>query len=118
MAGGTERVAISATGTSVDEEMDHHFGRCVYFVIAEGKNIYVVENPARDAAEGAGLKAAQLMMDLGVTMVITGSLGPKATQALDEAGIRHHVGASGKVCDVLQRYREGRPGPSAGIDQA
>ena len=110
-------MAISATGTSVDEEMDHHFGRCGYFVIAEGKNIYVVENPL-GTPRRAGLKAAQLMMDLGVTMVITGSLGPKATQALDEAGIRHHVGASGKVCDVLQRYREGRPGPSAGIDQA
>lgn len=108
MTGRTERVAISATGASVQGEMDHHFGRCRYFVMAEEGRTYAVENTARDAPEGAGVKAAQLMIDNKVEVVITGSLGPKASEVLEEAGIRSYVGASGTIEDVLERYRQGR----------
>lgn len=112
----TEKVAISATGISVQDEMDHHFGRCRHFMIAEGGRNYAVENTARDASEGAGVKAAQLMIDNEVDVVITGSLGPKAAEVLEEAGIRSCVGVSGSIEDVLERYREGRLEKPSGAD--
>lgn len=108
MTSKLQTVAITATETSARSDMDHHFGRCRFFLIAEGERIRVVENTARDASEGAGVKAAQLMIDNGVEVVITGSLGPKASKVLEEAGIRSHVGVSGDITDVLERYREGR----------
>lgn len=110
----SEKVAISATGASVQGEMDHHFGRCRYFVMAEEGRTYAVENTARDAPEGAGVKAAQLMIDNKVDAVITGSLGPKASEVLKEAGIRSYVGASGRIEDVLERYRQERLEPPSG----
>ena len=103
-----KRVAIPASGDSIQGSMDRHFGRCAYFVIADGDGTRMVENTARDAAEGAGLKAAQLMIDNQVDVVITDSLGPKAARTLEEAGIRTHVGISGDIGEVLGRYREGR----------
>jgi predicted Fe-Mo cluster-binding NifX family protein len=108
MSAKPERVAISAAGTTVQDEMDHHFGRCGFFVIAEAERITAIGNTARDAAEGAGLNAAQLMIDHGVDVVITGSLGPKASDVLEEAGIRTYIGPSGRIEDVLRQYREGR----------
>ncbi|KQM12045.1 hypothetical protein AOA80_04740 [Methanomassiliicoccales archaeon RumEn M1] len=114
MTGDKGRVAISATGASIEGEMDHHFGRCRCFAIAEGEHMLTIENTARDASEGAGVKAAQLMIDNRVDVVITGSLGPKASQVLEEAGIRSFVGISGKVADVLERYRKGRLEASSG----
>lgn len=104
----SEKVAISAAVTAVNGEMGHHFGCCGHFVIAEGKDITVVENTARDAAEGAGVKAAQLMIEQEVGVVITGGLGPRASQVLEEAGIRSHVGISGEAGEPLRMCREGR----------
>ncbi|NLI73793.1 MAG: dinitrogenase iron-molybdenum cofactor biosynthesis protein [Euryarchaeota archaeon] len=108
MKNKTEKVAITATEESVNGEMDQHFGRCPYFIISDGERNYAVKNTARDATGGAGIKAAQLMIDHSVEVVITGSLGPKASQALNDAGIRSYVGASGNIEDVIKQYREGQ----------
>ena len=118
MTSKLQKVAITATETSDRSAMDHHFGRCRFFLIAEGDRIRVVENTARDASEGAGIKAAQLMIDNGVEAVITGSLGPKASKVLEEAGVRSYVGVSGNIKDVLERYREGRLETSSGAGSA
>jgi len=105
--GRPQRVAVSAAGTTVRDDVDPHFGRCERFLLFDGEAATVLENPAREAPEGAGLKAAQLMIDHGVTAVLTGSVGPKAFQALSDAGIRVYPGASGVIEEVLSKHRHG-----------
>ena len=42
------------------------------------------KNPAFDADHGAGLRAAQYVADQGVSLVITGEVGPKASDILNK----------------------------------
>ena len=67
----------------------------------------VLANPYKDAAQGAGIQAAQLVANQGVGVIITGQIGPKAEGVLQSAGIQMVSGAAGQVKDVLQRFAKG-----------
>jgi predicted Fe-Mo cluster-binding NifX family protein len=66
------------------------------------------ENPNIGASGGAGIQSAQLVANKGVEAIITGQVGPNAFTTLQAAGMKILVGASGKVCDVLEKYRKGQ----------
>ena len=114
MASYVKRVAISSAGMTLDDEVDPHFGRCECFLVVEGDEVTVIENSAHTAREGAGIRSAQLMIDQGITDVITGSVGPKAFQVLRDAGIRIYTGCSGKIMDSLKKCQDGELEESAG----
>ena len=84
------KIAISATGSTLDAEVDPRFGRCQYFIIADPQTMEfeVVDNSSAMAAGGAGISAAQMIADKGVEAVLTGNCGPNAYQVLSAAGIR------------------------------
>jgi predicted Fe-Mo cluster-binding NifX family protein len=63
------------------------------------------------AAHGAGVRAAETLSRLGVECVITGQLGPKASQALQVAGIKVIVGEEGTVQQAVERLRAGDISP-------
>ncbi len=104
------KIAISATGQSLDAEVDPRFGRCQYFIIADPKTMEfeAVDNSSAMASGGAGISAAQLIAGKGVEAVLTGNCGPNAYQVLSSAGIEVITGVSGKVKDVIESYRDGK----------
>jgi predicted Fe-Mo cluster-binding NifX family protein len=84
--------------------MDPRFGRAAAFVIldtASGATEVVSNAEGVAAAHGAGIAAAQLMAQRGVSCVITGRVGPKAEQALQAAGIRVVTGEWPTVREAL-----------------
>ena len=103
------RIAISATGSDLDAEVDPRFGRCQYFVIVEPDTMQFesVENSSAMASGGAGISAAQMIIGKGVEAVLTGNCGPNAYQVLSPAGIKVITGVSGKVRDAVQSYKSG-----------
>jgi predicted Fe-Mo cluster-binding NifX family protein len=104
------KIAISATGPTLDAEVDPRFGRCQYFIIADPETMEfeAVDNSSAMAAGGAGISAAQAIADQGVQAVLTGNCGPNAYQVLSSAGIQVIAGVSGKVKDVIEGYRSGK----------
>ncbi len=104
------KIAVSANGPSLDAEVDPRFGRCAYFIIADPETMEfeAVDNASAMAAGGAGISAAQMVVQKGVKAVITGNLGPNAHQVLSAAGIEMITGASGKVKDAIEGYRAGK----------
>ena len=84
------RIAISATGTNLDAEVDPRFGRCQSFIIVdvETNEFEGVDNTSATAAGGAGISAAQMIVEKGVEAVLTGNCGPNAHQVLSSAGIK------------------------------
>ena len=104
------RIAISATGTTLDAEVDPRFGRCQYFIIADPETIEfeAVDNSSAMAAGGAGISAAQMIACKGVEAVLTGNCGPNAYQVLSSAGIQVITGVSGRVKDAIQSYKSGK----------
>ena len=68
---------------------------------------------------GAGVRAAQTVVDEGVGAVVAGEVGPKAYEVLDAAGVRVYARITGKVRDALDmlasdmvRGADGPTGPA------
>ena len=114
------KVLITSQGTSLESNVDPRFGRAPYFVLVEGdtNQVEAVENPYGDAMGGAGIQAAQLAIEKGAKVVLTGNVGPNAYATLQSAGIVIHVGTSGTVADALKKFQQGgldkASGPSVG----
>jgi len=104
------KIAISATGPTLDAEVDPRFGRCPYFIIVdpETREFEAVENSSAMAAGGAGIATGQMIVGKGVEVVLSGNYGPNAYQVLSAAGIQMITGVSGKVQDAIQAYKSGR----------
>jgi predicted Fe-Mo cluster-binding NifX family protein len=103
-----EMVAISSTGIDSTCQIDPRFGRCEYFALADDDgNFEFVTNTARLLGNGAGIQAAQQMLDRKVSAVVTGDIGPNAFKVLSAAGVRVYVGARGSLAEVISAYRAG-----------
>lgn len=105
------RVAVSALGTTLDDRVDDHFGRARFLIIAdtEGGEPVVVDNSANmNALQGAGIGAAEVASDHGVSAVVTGHLGPKAFAALETAGIAGYDGSGMTVREAIASLSAGR----------
>jgi predicted Fe-Mo cluster-binding NifX family protein len=103
------KVAISATGPSLDAAVDPRFGRCPCFVLVDTDDMSVssVENGSGALGGGAGIQSAQLVAQQGARAVLTGSCGPNAHQTLSAAGIQVFTGCAGSVTQVVERYKKG-----------
>jgi len=104
------KIAITATGTTLDAEVDPRFGRCQYFIIVDPETMEfeAVENSSAMAAGGAGIATGQTIANKGVEIVLTGNCGPNAYQTLAAAGIQVITGVTGKVRDAIEGYKSGR----------
>ncbi|HEY79241.1 MAG TPA: DUF5320 family protein [Dehalococcoidia bacterium] len=104
------KIAISATGPTLDAEVDPRFGRCQYFIIAdpETKEFEAMDNSSATAVGGAGISVAQAIAGKGVQAVLTGNCGPNAYQVLSSTGIQLITGVSGKVKDAIEGYQSGK----------
>lgn len=74
------KVAITATGNTLDAKLDSRFGRCSYFAIYNTESKSVEEfiiNPSKESLGGAGPEAAQLVASKGVGKVVSGEFGGK-----------------------------------------
>ena len=109
------KIAVSATGPSLDAEVDPRFGRCQYFVIVDPQSMEyeALENPNIQAAGGAGISTAQMIANKGVEVVLTGNCGPNAYQTLSAAGLQVISGVAGRIRDAVEAYKAGRVQPSA-----
>ena len=67
-----------------------------------------VPNPGAMASGGAGIQAAQLVVDRGANAVLTGSVGPNAYNALSSGGVEIYLGVTGTVKNAVDQFREGR----------
>ena len=104
------KIAISATGSTLDAEIDSRFGRCRYFMIVDLETMQseALENSGAMGSGGAGVSTAQMIAGKEVEAVITDNCGPNAHQALSTAGIKVISGITGKVRDAIEDYKSGK----------
>jgi len=103
-------LCVTSTGKDIDSRIDEHFGRASYFLIVDTDtmDVLAVPNTAQAAGQGAGIRAAQIILDKGAEAVLTGIVGPNAFNALRAANIRIYVGASGtdSVSKAVDRFKK------------
>ncbi|HRX57307.1 MAG TPA: NifB/NifX family molybdenum-iron cluster-binding protein [Eubacteriales bacterium] len=107
------KIAFSCTGTDDTARTDPRFGRCEAFAVAdtETQKIAYMQNAAQSAAGGAGIAAAQQLIDAGVKGVLTGNLGPNAFRVLSEAGIKAYCIGEMSVPEALAAFMKGGLAP-------
>ncbi len=83
------RIVVPAEGTDLDAQTSAVFGRCQAYVFVDTDTMAfeVLKNPAADAPSGAGVRAAQLVVEHGARAVLSGEVGPKAADVLAAARV-------------------------------
>jgi predicted Fe-Mo cluster-binding NifX family protein len=122
------KIVVSASGKTLDAPVDPRFGRCAYFVFVDSDSFEfeAFSNESAMASGGAGIQAAQFVVNKGAGAIVTGQLGPNASMTLQASGIPVFLGAAGTVTQAVEMYRNGQlqraDGPSVaghfGLGQA
>ena len=110
------RIVVSSQGENLDAAASPIFGRCpIYlFVDTETMAFEAVANPAMNQGGGAGIQAAQFVVNQGAEAVLSGNLGPNAFDVLQAAGVPGYLIAEGTVSQAVEAYRDGHLQPMAG----
>jgi predicted Fe-Mo cluster-binding NifX family protein len=104
------KLAFTTSGDSLASALDPSFGRAANFLVYDllTKTCTAIGNRQNlAAAQGAGIQAAQTVVNAGVQGVVTGHCGPKAFRVLASAGVKVFLCDSALVADALARYQAG-----------
>ncbi|MBU1299467.1 MAG: NifB/NifX family molybdenum-iron cluster-binding protein [Bacteroidetes bacterium] len=92
----------------MDALVSEQFGRCQYFLIVDSKTMKfeAVSNLGEQMNSGAGPKAAELIINKSVEVLLTGHVGDKAEEALKRSGVKIVDGLKGtiKVKDAVNNF--------------
>ena len=106
------KIALSANSNDLNQLINPVFGRCLGFLIIEieGKKVKessFFENKAMNTTGGAGIAAAQEIINLEVQAVFSGNFGPNAFLVLNQAGIKIYQVNGMIVQDVIDKFISG-----------
>lgn len=82
--------------------------RAPYFLFRENGTDTVVENPAAQAQSGAGLQAAQFLVDSGADTLITVRCGQNAADVFHAAGMKIYRSVHKCAAEDLSALEEGK----------
>jgi predicted Fe-Mo cluster-binding NifX family protein len=102
------KIAVTAQGETLNDLVDTRFGRANSLLIVDtvtGEAVSNGRSASRDAAQGAGIRAAQEVAQLGAEVLITGNIGPNAFRALTAAGIGVYLASDCTVAEALERFQ-------------
>lgn len=104
------KIAVTSTGNTLDSQVDPRFGRAAYFIIidTESMEFDVLENSNIDAAGGAGINSAKVVIDAQARAVLTGNCGPNAQRTLSAADVKLYTGLKGSVSEAVQLFKDGK----------
>ena len=104
------KIALTTSGKELDSPLDPSFGRAQNLLIhdTDSQTFVIISNRQNlNAAQGAGIQAAQTIAKAGAKALITGHCGPKAFRVLEAAAIKVFNTDAATVAEALARYRAG-----------
>ena len=109
------KLAVTSQGPDLRSSIDPRFGRAKCFIVIDTQTgqFSAADNSINlNAAQGAGIQAAETVSRLGAEVVITGHCGPKAFRAIAVAGIEVYAGVEEHtVAEAIALYEAGRIEP-------
>jgi len=102
------KIAISSSGNNSEALVDLRFGRCSYFHIydLESGEVKYIENQGSISEGGAGIAAAQQVIDEDVEVIITGNVGPNAYNIFEKTEIKLFKTSVISVKEALDKYKQ------------
>ena len=105
------KIAITTKGDSLDAEVDSRFGRAAKFLVynLDDETFEIIDNTQNlNAAQGAGVQSAQIVVNSGAEAVISGHCGPKAFGVLSSSGIKIYNADGATIAETLELYRQNK----------
>jgi len=104
------KMCVTSVGMDLNAQVDPRFGRCQYFVFVDSDTMAfeAMPNKAIAAPGGAGIQAAQTVVNKGANVLISGNIGPNAFQVLSTADVKIATGAYGTVKEAVEMYKGGK----------
>lgn len=115
------KIAITSTDGTLEGKVDERFGRARKIIVYDvaSKEYSVVDNSVNlNAAQGAGIQAAQNVVRSGARAVISGHFGPKAFQVIQMAGLEAYSVSGISVQEAIHQFDLGKLTKLAGADVA
>ncbi len=84
------KIGMALMEKNIEKDINQTFARAPYFAIydSETKEVIYFDNSAKEASGGAGIKAAQFLVDKKIDSIISYRLGENAVQVLSKADIK------------------------------
>jgi len=104
------KIAFTTSGDHLDAPLNSTFGRAPKFLVydLESGEFAVIDNKQNlNAAQGAGIQAAQTIARSGAQCLVSGHCGPKAFRVLSAAGIKVFYTGAPTVAAALEQYQSG-----------
>lgn len=103
------KIAIPVEDKTLQSKVCISFGRTPYFLIydAETKQSDFLDNSAAASQGGAGIKAAQAIVDTGAVVLITPRCGENAAEVLKAADIKMYKTMNDIVMDNIEAFTKG-----------
>ncbi|SDY75099.1 NifB/NifX family molybdenum-iron cluster-binding protein [Tindallia californiensis] len=104
------KIAVPSEHQTLNAEVCPSFGRAPFYVIydSENKTTDYLQNTAAGSQGGAGVQAAQFIVDQQVEAIITPRCGKNAAAVVQEAGIKLYRSISGSIENNLKAFEEQR----------
>lgn len=102
-------IAIPVNNKSAAADVAASFGRTQYFLIydTETNSSEYLDNSAASSQGGAGIKAAQCVVDSGAVIVIAPQCGENAANVLKAATIKLYKSVPGTALENLAAFAAG-----------
>ena len=114
------RIAVATNTGGLEDTVSQVFARAPTFTIAdvengEIKDVRVMRNPAASAGGGAGIQAAQILINEGVQAIVAGNFGPNASGLLAQTGVAMIASSGTKVEEAVKSAEKAGPSASANL---
>ncbi len=108
--GYTMKIAVPVNNKSLESTVASSFGRTPYFLIydTEAQTSAFFDNSAAASQGGAGIKAAQTVVDSGAVAVLVPQCGDNAATVLKDANLKMYKTISVSIMDNIIAFNAGK----------
>lgn len=103
------KLIISAQNPSLESQVDSRFGRSTWLVLfdTETNDWTAFQNPGLNQSGGAGVAAAQFVVDQKADVVLSGDFGPNASRAflVANVGMRRFTDSITTVQEAIDQFK-------------
>ncbi len=104
------KIALPIDEKDLTNQVSVSFGRAPYYAIydTDTKDVEYIENTAANAKGGAGIKAAQFVVDSGAKVLITPRCGENAADVVKNAGIKMYRSEKISANQNIEQFLENK----------
>ncbi|AET66987.1 hypothetical protein Desor_1325 [Desulfosporosinus orientis DSM 765] len=103
------KIAIPVEDQVMEASISQSFGRAPYYLIfdTQSRECEFIDNSAIASQGGAGIKAAQTMVDSGINALLTPLCGENAAKVLNSANIILYKSLDASAQDNIEAFNAG-----------